>query len=276
MSVGPRARALPRPEARIRPAHKFTPACAPAPRTRHAQPIAISLDATQRLARRMDPLWSRPYRWLHARASGDAWAGARLVERWGRRPNLAIMDAAVDPVPCERAAVPRLRATVYLVLDERAVAGDAICGVFAGPSRNGALELVLDAGRALISCRPGDGSAAMARAVGRWLAQSACLHAMQPEDAALHAEEVALALQRILAQLDMVAAAMVPGPDGRTRGVAHRQVDAGRGARWLIGTTRGHARRRAYHDRELWVARARGAAWADALTRGTIPGPCGP
>lgn len=200
----------------------------------------------------MDSFWTRPRRWLHVRASGDASAAPRLVGRWGRRPNLAIVDPAASPMVSERAALPRLREPVYLVLDEAAVAGDRVCGVFAASSRHGALELALDVGRVLISCRLGESSAAMARAVGRWLAQSACFEAMQPQDAPLHAQDVALALQRILAQLDMVAAAMAAQRDGQTGGAVEMRFDGGCGARWLIGTTRGHARRRAYHFRELW------------------------
>lgn len=208
----------------------------------------------------VDHLWTRPYRWV----SSGFEPVPQLVRDWLLQPRLAVMDPAAALTALEQFDVPRLPTALYLVTGEIHVLGDSVAGVFAGPASDAGVELAVDVDRTLIAIGVVRCSASFSRAVAQWLTASPCFDTMQPEDASLNAMEVASALRRIFAQLDVASCAIQSRGDP-----CASQADLIRtahGDRWTIGAEAGHKRRRSYHQRELGLVRSSHAPWTDTIT----------
>ncbi|MDE2612508.1 MAG: hypothetical protein KGL78_03635 [Burkholderiales bacterium] len=165
-------------------------------------------------------------------------------------------DAKMHGVRIARQTAAHLREPLYLAVDGMQVAGDTVEGVFAAGARGALLDLAIDVGRELVACRLERSAVGLRRAALQWLAQSACRHAMQPEDAPLLVENIESGLQRLVVQLDAAAFAMTAGDGSRAGHAPACRFDEGYGTRWIIRSALGQARRRAYHAHELHAARA--------------------
>jgi len=164
------------------------------------------------------------------------------------------------------AALPRPCRPLYLVVDGMPVAGDTVEGVFAAGANDTTLELAVDVGRALIPCRVERSAAGARRAALQWLSRCAWFDLTPPEDAPLLVDDIERSLLRLVAQLDIATQTMTAARGGAAKCAAERRVDADRGTRWTLGLAAGHARRRAYHERELRAAGFGCAPWIDAAT----------
>lgn len=208
----------------------------------------------------MDHLWTRPYRW----GTSGCVPVPQLVRDWLVQPRLAVMDPSASSAARERSDVPCLQEVLYLVTGEIHVLGDCVAGVFAGPSSDVGLELAIDVDRTLIAIGVVRCSASFSRAVAQWLAASRCFDTMQPEDASMHAMEVASALRRIFAQLDVASCAIESRGDACASQADFIRTE--HGDRWTIGAEAGHKLRRSYHQRELGLVRSSHAPWTDTIT----------